>query len=172
MLSNEKLVRQWLANAFTNSAAWRDEKAQEYPDDPRNAHSVEALLSAATYVQKIDESMGIRLMCSFERAASESGNEVADAELVGLGLLPGSESQRIVGRYFFFPGDELPDATAHEELLRELYEACLHDAREWDVDEDSPLGQLVEPAEPEPTEQALKLLTEIRDLLRDRLPRA
>jgi len=49
-------TRQLLAEYLRNQARWRAEKADEYPDDDRNARSAAALTALATHVEALPES--------------------------------------------------------------------------------------------------------------------
>ena len=49
-------TRTALKNTIESQGSWREEKAIEYPDDPRNIMAAEALDSLAGFVQTLDES--------------------------------------------------------------------------------------------------------------------
>jgi hypothetical protein len=107
-----------LGSYFRSQAEWRESKAEEYPDDPRNAQSAEALKSLAEYVE------------------SEEGEFAATKQLDALephlfeGFTFGGErAQRVVSRYGY--GYRAVSPLQHLELLEELAVACLEDAYEF-----------------------------------------
>jgi hypothetical protein len=171
--SLDQHMRAWLAEALDQSARWRQSKAVDYPEDPRNAKSAAALARAAAYVRQ-KEGGGIHLMRELVAACDETGYD-----FTSFGL-PGEESQRLAGRYGFDHDPGLPDDASHDALLRQIFVASLDDIRDafdnWDdeVPPDSALGRLFAEHLPQrkvaPEPSIVELLTEIRDLLRDRLP--
>ena len=48
-------TRTALLNAIESQSTWREEKAIEYPDDPRNKMAADALGSLAEFVESLDE---------------------------------------------------------------------------------------------------------------------
>jgi hypothetical protein len=137
-------VRTWLVDALNASAAWRELKAQDYPDDTRNHRAAAALRSAANHVQWTANSPGVERFVELDNACADSG-----MVLMVDGSLPGQESQRVATRYFF---DNLPgnaDLHTNERLMLDLYEASLLDLREWSLSSDSPLGRLLLEGRPE-----------------------
>jgi len=165
-------ARFWVANALERDGEWRTLKAQEYPDDVRNVRAANALHAAAKYVRTAPTSKGLERLQSLVELCTESGLDLTgSAYEVGF---PGPESQRVATRYFFDHAPEPADSHSHEELLHDLYTACLRDLSEpmHDVPAGSPLEQLLAKANPRPTDPVVALLTEIRDLLRERLPHA
>ena len=138
-------VRTWLVDALNANAAWRELKAEEYPDDTRNHRAAQALRSAANHVQWTTNSPGVERFVELDNACADSG-----MVLMVDGSLPGQEAQRVATRYFF---DNLPgnaDLHTNERLLLDLYEASLLDLREWSLSSDSPLGRLLSEGRPEP----------------------
>ncbi|HEX7099374.1 MAG TPA: hypothetical protein VF377_09025 [Acidimicrobiia bacterium] len=47
-------IREAVASYFEQVARWRDEKAEDYPDDPRNLRAADGLREAAAYVRSLD----------------------------------------------------------------------------------------------------------------------
>jgi hypothetical protein len=164
----EQRMRAWLAATLGASATWRNGKAVEYRDDPRNSNSAVALASAATYV-RLKHGAGIYQMTELVAACEE-----IEFELV---TYPGPRSERVAGRYGFdTPRPPLDDAS-HDKLLRDIFVASLEDLREeleGDIPPESRLAQLIEKhlpqLPPSPEQTTIALLTEIRGLLSDRLP--
>jgi hypothetical protein len=161
-------MRTWLATTLGASAQWRINKANEYRDDPRNANSASALLQAVTYVRQ-KNGAGISQMIQLFAACEE-----IDFELV---TFAGPKSERVAGRYGF-DHESLPvDDASHNELLQEIFVASLEDLRdglEDDIPLESQLAEMIRNFVPQraatPERATIVLLTEIRDLLRDRLP--
>lgn len=164
----------WIAASLQWTAQWREAKTEDYPDDARNPRAAQALHAAERYVRtKLQQSDGVNRMADLVQAASEAGIDLL-AGGVNVAGLPGVDSQRVASRYFFdnTPGE--PDDHTHEELLRDLYRASLRDLSDydWDVEGDSKLGRLVkaQAGRAAPTDPVVERLTEIRDLMFDRLP--
>ena len=115
-----------LSDYFRSQADWRRQKAEQYPEDERNAQSAEALESLADYVE---------------------GDEPSSQLIAGLGehllegvTLGGEETQREVARYGF--GHRVT-ALHHAEFLDELTTLCLVDAYEFAREHgDDPTGTL------------------------------
>jgi hypothetical protein len=161
-------MRAWLAEALMASAAWRQGKKAEYPNDERNLNSMVALHSAASYVRQ-KHGLGMSQMLELYAACVE-----VEFPLV---TYPGPQSERVAGRYGFDRVTPPLDDPSHTQLLCDVFVASLEDLRdalEDDIPSGSRLEQLIakhlaaRPASPEET--AIALLAEIRDLLRDRLP--
>jgi hypothetical protein len=96
-----------LSSAIREQAAWRDAKAEEYPDDERNKHSAEALLELASYVTQLrEDDPRLRYLSEFNLSASDGvvlWGESATRELsrwgFGYGKVPGAtEADRFVSR--------------------------------------------------------------------------
>jgi hypothetical protein len=163
----------WLSWALLRGAQWREGKAAEYPEDGRNVRAEKALRAAGEYLRaNLQTSAGIKRMAMLVDACRESG---VDPLAVGLDVsgLPGVESERVASRYFFDRGREQPDDLTHEELLRDIFVASLHDLNTdhgWDIEPDSTLGKLLRREavvmDP-PPDPAVELMTEIRDLMRE-----
>ena len=107
-----------LSDYFRNQAAWRSQKADEYPDDSRNAQSADALYSLAEYVE------------GDQRGGKETGALVAALEqhLFDATLLGGPSMARAVSRYGF--GHKVSPMT-HLDFLDELTVLCMEDAYEF-----------------------------------------
>jgi hypothetical protein len=99
-----------LSDYFRYEADWRRTKAEEYPDDKRNAQSAQALDSLADY---IDSSGG-----------GSAGFLSRHQFQFSLG---GDKTSHAVVRYGF--GYSVGDAQ-HEEFLKELADLCVEDAYE------------------------------------------
>jgi hypothetical protein len=173
----EDRMRAWLAPALDESSTWRLGKAEEYPDDPRNSNSMVALSSAAGYVRdKGKHGRGIYQMTELVAACDQIGHNLTEYGFAG------PQSERRAGRYGFDRGAPPLDDASHNQLLEDLFVASLEDLRELFEDGDEyaiPAGSrfLAEmiaehlPARPvSPEETSIALLTEIRDLLKERLP--
>jgi len=102
-----------LSDHFRSQADWRQRKAEEYPEDKRNAQSAAALYSLAEYVE------------------SEDGSKDAEALLPHLFegfTLGGEEADRAVTRYGF--GYSGTHHLVHRAFLETLHMACVRDAYE------------------------------------------
>jgi hypothetical protein len=107
---SRKRIQQHVANYFRDLSDWRRSRADEYPEDPRNAQSAEGLNELAEYV--------LRLPPSDERLV----------ELTALGTSggvfrprPGAPAATAVARFRFDDPNEPCDGflTTLEKLLRE-----------------------------------------------------
>ena len=160
-------ARSWLANALEQSSSWRQTKAEDYPDDPRNIRAASALRAAAYYVRGVQASPGVQRIAGLQHDCMASGIDLIGANCEN--GWPGAESERIAARYFF---DHFPDAwnpQTHEELLEDLYQAVLGDVSESGVTPNSPLAARLKKDEQRPAaDPVVELLTEIRDLLKER----
>ncbi len=165
-------TQRWLVDTLEETAVWRDDKAREYPDDPRNARSAVSLRIAATYI-RMRESAGVIQIAGLVDECLASG-----IDLVGTPGFPGSESERAAGRYGFDRYSEIPGPEDHEELLDTVYEAILRDLRDNELTPDSPLARRLAESDLQPPphgvtadrETALKIerlreLSKVADLL-------
>jgi hypothetical protein len=135
----EQRTRTWLATAFAQCATWRQAKAAEYANDPRNGKSASALFSAASYARdNAKHGAGIFQMTQLVAACDELGYD-----LMGDGYVFGftrPTAERIAGRYGFDHEPGLPGDAQHDHLLRELFIASLEDIRDtFDEDDDEAL---------------------------------
>jgi len=118
-----------LSDYFRSQAEWREAKADEYPDDERNAQSASALRSLAEFVQR-----------------DEDGWHYVDAlepHLFEQFSLGGEQTAREVSRYGF--GYRVTNSQ-HEEFLEELAALCVSDAYETvrdKADDDDWTGSLL-----------------------------
>jgi len=133
-----------LGSYFRAQAEWRRGKAEEYPDDERNAQSAEALESLAEYVE------------------SEVGRITAVHELVLLephlfeGLtLGGEETQRTVSRYGY--GYRAVAPFEHDHILGELVVTCLTDAYDFAADHGEDPTETLLPVEIEAAQAGVHL---------------
>jgi hypothetical protein len=121
-----------LSDYFRAQAEWRERKAEEYPEDERNAQSAAALRSLAEFVEPREDGR-YDLSVLHDLAAH-----------VFEGSLGGEETQRVVSRYGFGYG---VSAAQHVEFLDELLLLCLQDAYEFvgdGGDGEDPTGSLFE----------------------------
>ena len=99
-------MKELLARYVDGQAAWREAKADEYPDDPRNTRSAKALHELAGHI----------------RALPDNDPNVAELERLHGGyrldvFRPCTEGNRLVSRYGFnVPGDD------HDGVLAALVE--------------------------------------------------
>lgn len=92
-----------------SQAHWRRQKAAEFPNDPGNLQSAEALDSLADYVAaEADSTVGLL------------------QELMVDGLLGGQKTSRELSRYGY--GFNVVGEFQHEELLEELHGLVMEDA--------------------------------------------
>src|SRR5262245_18960586 len=168
-----RVVCEWLSEVLTSTHFWREEKAEEYPDDSRNSRSAEALWEAVMYVHSpLMRSKALPKFIVLYTTCLRSDIDLTARDFRG------RESERVAAQYFFDRGTGAADDETREQLLGDLYEATLEDLQHYDVYPGSPLGHLLGKVAPEPEAESsgeseanvVALLTEIRDLLRDRLP--
>lgn len=102
---------------FRAQAEWRRQKAEEYPDDARNARSAEALDSLAEYMESGEADRLVE--CLTPHLSSEGFS------------LGGEETHREVARYGFnYPVNADANPTQHIEFLEGLGVSCMIDAYE------------------------------------------
>jgi hypothetical protein len=117
-----------LSDVFRNTARWRELKAEEYPEDERNAQSAAALHSLAEYVAHEDAADLVAALEPF----------VYDGPSLG-----GEQTSRVVSRYGY--GYNAATTMQHREFLEELRVRCLEDAYEVaHVCFEDPTGELHE----------------------------
>ena len=117
-------IRTALADYLNDQAAWRQGKADEYPEDPRNQRSAKALRQLAQYVLSLP-------------SGDERLRMLAALDWVAWGrFVPGAEAGRVVARIGFDLGPSDIDA-----LLTRFTDACVDDATKntgapapWDVE--------------------------------------
>lgn len=124
-----------LAGYFRAQAEWRDAKAEQYPEDERNAQSAAALRSLADYVEPIDS----------REAESPTGERYLsfvpelEAHLFEGMTLGGERTRREVARYGFGH----PVTGSHEQFLWDLLLLCIEDAYDHAAEHgDDPTGAL------------------------------
>lgn len=159
-------ARYWLADVLRQTATWRQEKAHEYPDDPRNTRSASALYGAASHIQNAQDHLGVRRVAELVHDANAS-----EIDIVGRrrdNPLPGPESERVAARYFFDHFGGTPDARSHDELVDELYFGMLRDLRSSELTPASPLARRIRQDEP-PADEPKDPLTTLRRLLSEDL---
>ena len=110
-------IRSRLSAYLRQEAAWRDEKAVEYPDDPRNERSAQALRALADHVDGLSD-------------GDENGRALeALQERYALDIFaPGDESEYLITRLGFH-GDD------YDAVLRQLVEAEVGAAVDQRLDE-------------------------------------
>jgi hypothetical protein len=113
-------VRQDLRANLRSIWRWRRSKADEYPDDPRNKRSAEALWLASEWVGGIN--LKATLPEGFERIFNQ-------AQKTGLAMW-GEESKRVASRFFFDQKDSKPTPSDFDRLLIALESAMRDDAEE------------------------------------------
>jgi hypothetical protein len=132
-------VRPWLASALEEVARWRRLKADEYPDDPRNSHSADALLGAREYILRAEGSAGLESIALLADACMRE-----KTPLTGPLDWPGQISQLTAGRYFF-DDQGVPSDEDHEAFLGRLYLALVDDVQSWEGNSQDPArAQLTE----------------------------
>jgi hypothetical protein len=106
---------QSLSGYFRDQANWRDLKAEEYPEDARNAQSAAALRSLADYVE------------SGERETVNAVQALEPFEYGSGVLIGGPAAGRAVSRYGYgYP----VTVSSHQEFLTELVVLCIEGAYE------------------------------------------
>jgi hypothetical protein len=105
-----------------NTQAWRESKAEEFPDDSRNRPAAEALAAFAAYVRRVEDE-------------GPDGDDWAALDRLrphldpGLGTrLSGRAAERELSRYGF--GYSVNEST-HQEFLNDLWIACMEDAYDY-----------------------------------------
>jgi hypothetical protein len=125
-------TQECLAEIFRDQARWRQTKAEEYPDDYRNAQSASALNSLANYVLECDPT------------------EVEDAhDFLFNGVhFAGEQTGHAVSRYGF--GYNALTDSQHSEFIKELIQVvAMRDAFDSvrEIGSDSWAWELLTPAE-------------------------
>jgi hypothetical protein len=116
-LSDPANTREYLVTAFEDSANWRGLKADEYPDDTRNAASRVALEVAARDVATLpDDDPRLVLIASFHEEAARSENRHAY-------FTEYTEADRLIGRHGFGPGSTQTTAELLAVLVTDALEA-------------------------------------------------
>jgi hypothetical protein len=124
-------------------ALWREEKAEEYPDDERNTQSAEALNSLAQYV----ESEEVELMDPNVRFL----NNLDAGGHIGIG----ESLHRLMSRYGF--GYAARSVVQHEAFLDELAVAALKDLFEDAGEQHQDWSGVLTDAEVEAVERGVRL---------------
>jgi len=107
-------VKETLAEEFLRQAEWRDQKAGEYPDDPRNARAAEGLRGLAEYVRNLpDDDPRLRRL-----AEAWSSPDPVDGA-----------AQLLLDKYGFGPGSHLGPSD-HDSFLTSY-------AVEWSVNSEN-----------------------------------
>ena len=130
--SRERAVRRWLADSLVETASWRENVAADFPADARNLRAAKALRGAARYAEDDPESHGVEIFVAFANLCDQSGISLTEGSFA-------PEAARVASRYSFDSGGYEADATTHETLLTELYEATLDEAQGWYATPGSPI---------------------------------
>lgn len=109
-------MRSTLSNYLSERAGWREEKAEQYPEDGRKARSAAALHSLAAYVDSAE--LNARTAIWFLGILEYEGK-----------MNFGQEGRRLVGRYGF--DHKVIDSTRHDAFLAELQQVAASDAYEF-----------------------------------------
>jgi hypothetical protein len=133
------------ADYLEEQAAWRQRKADEWPDDPRNARSAAALAAAATYVRQLDDShrqLDLLAGLDAELEAWQHGGSL-DA---GTGALTVDEqASGTVARFCFDNEATTPGPRQFEWLLGQVVAGAAGSLRdEIEAGTSQPPGSLVE----------------------------
>jgi len=126
-------VRQALAEHLESQAHWRDEKAREYPDDPRNEQAASAMRALATYILQLpleDPRLQYLALISMDEdvwMASEDALpfDIDDREAEWLEF--GEEESRFWGRVGFDDGGKR-DPSDHLDEIVAFYRGYFRDA--------------------------------------------
>jgi hypothetical protein len=105
-----------LSDYFRHQAAWRREKAEEYPEDERNAQSARALESLADYIPR-DEG------CVVNDVLENLNRHLFEGSTLG-----GEQAAREASRYGY--GYNV-SPLRHVEFLEDLLVACWEDAYDF-----------------------------------------
>jgi hypothetical protein len=108
-------MREAVVAYIRSTADWRDRKAEEYPDDERNARSATALREMADLVEQLPE----------DAAEFVALSEVILCVLTDDILMPGEEASRFLSRYGF-SGTRLPLP-----YFGEFVQIAVTEGREW-----------------------------------------
>jgi hypothetical protein len=106
-----------VADCFRMTALWRDKKAEEYPDDPRNAQSAAALRELAEYVESISDDPRVRFLAAQRQHSAD-------------GITVGVAAQNLIAR-FGFDGPRV----RYEAFLSELCIQVAYDVLELVTEE-------------------------------------
>jgi hypothetical protein len=171
-------LRQWLVEHIDDTARWRTDKAEQYPDDIRNVHSAQALRDAAALLRAMDED---DLPPSFH--ALERLGEAIVSPTWWEAYPWGPEASRAASRFGFDQAYLSVTGSEVGELLEMIYRGVLEDEAdhvsdmsEQELDDREPLitilrdeGVMRSNVENRDA-RLLEVLTELRDLLNERLP--
>jgi hypothetical protein len=126
-----------LSSYIGSQAAWRREKAEQYPDDERNARSAVALEGLADHVAELEAARDprVRYLVQFHQPGGP-GTPIG-----------GEETQRQISRWGFHRSDITPEQ--RDEFVTELCALAAQDAFEFlrDTRTDFTLDQVPELAE-------------------------
>jgi hypothetical protein len=112
-------IRKMIADYLDETARWRQEKAEEYPDDARNGRCASVLREMAAEVRAMERS-------DPSLAVLESMHERWDLDVFS----PGEDGARLVGRWGF----DAPGGTASE-LVEALAVAAVGDSNDPEEEE-------------------------------------
>jgi hypothetical protein len=111
----------WLAEVLESQAHWRSLKAEDWPDDERNARSSRALTAAAEYARGLDDSSPpVRPFVKLSELARACGMTGEPEHVIG-----GAE---VAGRFWFQTERELPrEPQTHDfdRLIAKMHQSTL-----------------------------------------------
>jgi len=116
-MTSTSAYRDWIAEMLESQSSWRARKAEEWPDDSRNARSSAALSAAAKFVRDMDpEHPAVRQFAEL--------GKVLDAE--GLNGDPETITATYAAGRFFFGREPAQPSSAHfERLLDDMFAETL-----------------------------------------------
>lgn len=128
-----------LADHLDETARWREDKPEQFPEDARNARSAAALTAAAEYLRSIEDPVGNLAV----RRYAEFDDELSSWTSVDpVGLIDPGE---VAGRFFFDNGQRQPTPHDFDALLLRVFDETLRSWREHIQDGiDQPPRSLVE----------------------------
>ena len=141
-----------LSNYVREQAGWREEKAEDHPDDQRNVQSAKALNSLADYLEHEDASVNqnVNFLCELDAGTGS--------------FTPGEQGRYLVGRYGF--GYAATSVAQHEALLDELSIAAMKDIYEEAADSGTDWSEQLFPCELEAAKRRVHLPDRYWDMRR------
>ncbi len=114
-----------LAELFESTAAFRRDKAEQFPEDGRNLRSSMALEAAAAYLRTIDpvENRGLRLFAEFEDHLEAWRDPRDPAEIVSM-------SSHVASRFCFDNATAAPAPRDFDRLIASVFTETLEGWRD------------------------------------------